>query len=206
VSITTYTNLQSSVADWLLRDDLTAVIPSFISLAEANLNRDARHWRMEDRSTATLDSQYSAVPADFLEPIRLSITSGTTSELQIVSQPDMVDLRARSANTSGVPRYYAMTAGEIEVVPSPSGSHTLEMTYFARLPALSDTNADNWLLTYYPDAYLYGTLLQAAPYLKDDERVGLWKSLYDGAVSGIIADGVRAKFGGSGLRMKTRSF
>ena len=100
MSITTYTNLQSSVADWLLRDDLTAVIPSFISLAEANLNRDARHWRMEDRSTATLDSQYSAVPADFLEPIRLSITSGTTSELQIVSQPDMVDLRARSANTS----------------------------------------------------------------------------------------------------------
>ena len=206
MSITTYTNLQSSVADWLLRDDLTAVIPSFISLAEANLNRDARHWRMEKRSTATLDSQYSSLPADFLEPIRLSITSGTTSELQIVSQPDMVDLRARSTNTSGVPRYYAMTAGEIEVVPSPSGDFRLEMTYFARLPALSDSNADNWILTYYPDAYLYATLLQAAPYLKDDERVGLWKSLYDGAVAGIIADGVRAKFGGSGLRMKIRGY
>ena len=204
--ITTYTELKSAVADWLLRDDLTAVLPSFISLAEAGLNRQARHWRMEKRSTATLDSQYSALPADFLQPIRLSLTSGTTFELELASQADIVDMRSLAANNTGRPRYYALTAGEIEVFPTPGDNYTLELAYVARVPALSDSNADNWLLTYYPDAYLYATLLQAAPYLKDDERVGLWKSLYDGAVAGIIADGVRAKFGGSGLRMKPRSF
>tara|TARA_R110000751_G_scaffold239788_1_gene340447 strand:+ start:71 stop:691 length:621 start_codon:yes stop_codon:yes gene_type:complete len=204
--ITTYTELKSAVADWLLRDDLTAVLPSFISLAEAGLNRQARHWRMEKRSTATLDSQYSALPADFLQPIRLSLTSGTTFELELASQADIVDMRSLAANNTGRPRYYALTAGEIEVFPTPGDNYTLELAYVARVPALSDSNADNWLLTYYPDAYLYGTLLQAAPYLKDDERVGLWKSLYDGAVSGIIADGERAKFGGSGLRVKIRSY
>ena len=204
--ITTYTELKSAVADWLLRDDLTAVLPSFISLAEAGLNRQARHWRMEKRSTATLDSQYSALPADFLQPIRLSLTSGTTFELELASQADIVDMRSLAANNTGRPRYYALTAGEIEVFPTPGDNYTLEMAYVARVPALSDSNADNWLLTYYPDAYLYGTLLQAAPYLKDDERVGLWKSLYDGAVAGIIADGERAKFGGSGLRVKIRSY
>ena len=204
--ITTYTELKSAVADWLLRDDLTAVLPSFISLAEAGLNRQARHWRMEKRSSATLDSQYSALPADFLQPIRLSLTSGTTFELELASQADIVDMRSLAANNTGRPRYYALTAGEIEVFPTPGDNYTLELAYVARVPALSDSNADNWLLTYYPDAYLYATLLQAAPYLKDDERVGLWKSLYDGAVAGIIADGVRAKFGGSGLRMKIRSY
>jgi hypothetical protein len=204
--ITTYTELKSAVADWLLRDDLTAVLPSFISLAEAGLNRQARHWRMEKRSTATLDSQYSALPADFLQPIRLSLTSGTTFELELASQADIVDMRSLAANNTGRPRYYALTAGEIEVFPTPGDNYTLELAYVARVPALSDSNADNWLLTYYPDAYLYGTLLQAAPYLKDDERVGLWKSLYDGAVAGIIADGERAKFGGSGLRVKIRSY
>lgn len=204
--ITTYTELKSAVADWLLRDDLTAVLPSFISLAEAGLNRQARHWRMEKRSTATLDSQYSALPADFLQPIRLSLTSGTTFELELASQADIVDMRSLAANSTGRPRYYALTAGEIEVFPTPGDNYTLELAYVARVPALSDSNADNWLLTYYPDAYLYGTLLQAAPYLKDDERVGLWKSMYDGAVAGIIADGERAKFGGSGLRVKIRSY
>lgn len=204
--ITTYTELKSAVADWLLRDDLTAVLPSFISLAEAGLNRQARHWRMEKRSTATLDSQYSALPADFLQPIRLSLTSGTTFELELASQADIVDMRSLAANNTGRPRYYALTAGEIEVFPTPGDNYTLELAYVARVPALSDSNADNWLLTYYPDAYLYGTLLQAAPYLKDDERVGLWKSMYDGAVAGIIADGERAKFGGSGLRVKIRSY
>lgn len=204
--ITTYTELKSAVADWLLRDDLTAVLPSFISLAEAGLNRQARHWRMEKRSTATLDSQYSALPEDFLQPIRLSLTSGTTFELELASQADIVDMRSLAANNTGRPRYYALTAGEIEVFPTPGDNYTLELAYVARVPALSDSNADNWLLTYYPDAYLYGTLLQAAPYLKDDERVGLWKSMYDGAVAGIIADGERAKFGGSGLRVKIRSY
>jgi hypothetical protein len=71
VSITNFTELKSSIADFLNRDDLTSTIPSFIALAEADLNRQLRHWRMEKRATANLDTQYTAFPDDFLESIDL---------------------------------------------------------------------------------------------------------------------------------------
>ena len=82
--ITTYAELQSSIADFLDRDDLTSVIPTFISLAEADMNRQIRHWRQEKRANANIDTQYSAVPADFYEVIRMYITSGNTQPLELL--------------------------------------------------------------------------------------------------------------------------
>ena len=66
MALTTYDELKSSIADFLDRDDLTTVIPDFITLAETKMNREIRHWRMEKRATAVLDTQYSALPNDFL--------------------------------------------------------------------------------------------------------------------------------------------
>lgn len=206
MSISTYTGLKSAIADWLLRDDLAAVIPTFISLAEADINRRVRHWRMEKRATTEIDDQYSALPFDFISPIRLSITNSKFAELEPVGQAEMLSLRGGSNNGSGTPQYYAITSGEIEVYPSPAGTLTLEMAYYGRIDALGDANADNWMLTYSPDVYLYGALLQAAPYLKDDERIGVWKGLYEESIAGLVLETDKAKFGGSGLRLKIRSY
>ncbi len=74
MSITTYSELKTAVANWLNRDDLTAVIPDFISLAEADMDRKVRHWRMEKRATVQLDDQYSRVPSDWLESIRFYLS------------------------------------------------------------------------------------------------------------------------------------
>ena len=73
-------------------------------------------------------------------------------------------------------------------------------------PALSDSNASNWLLNYYADAYLYGSLVHSAPYLKDDARATVWAALYQSAIDAINAESERSKFGGSGRRMKIRSY
>ena len=205
MAITTYTELKSTISDFLNRDDLDTVIPTFIDLAEARLNREVRHWRMEDRAVATLDTQYTALPTNFLEPIRMSLTSGDTSTMEVVGVQEMSDLRARALNTSGKPRYYTILDQSIEVYPSPDGEYSLEMVYFETLPALS-TSDTNWLLTNYPDAYLYGALLHSAPYLQDDARMQVWDALYQTAVSAINLDGERAKTGGSGRRMKIRSY
>lgn len=205
MAITTYTELKSAISDFLNRDDLDTVIPTFIDLAEARLNREVRHWRMEDRAVATLDAQYTALPTNFLEPIRMSLTSGDTSTMEVVGVQEMSDLRARALNTSGKPRYYTILDQSIEVYPSPDGEYSLEMVYFETLPALS-TSDTNWLLTNYPDAYLYGALLHSAPYLQDDARMQVWDALYQTAVSAINLDGERAKTGGSGRRMKIRSY
>ena len=96
MAITTYDELQTSIAEFLNRDDLTATIPTFISLAEADLNRRIRHWRMEKRENAILDTQYSALPADFLEVIRFYITSNNTQPLELISQSELLDRKSVS--------------------------------------------------------------------------------------------------------------
>ena len=206
MAITTYTELKAAIADFLNRDDLSATVPTFISLAEADIQRRVRHWRMEKRSTAELDTQYSAIPADFVEVIRMYITSGDTKPLELISQGELLDRKRKNLNTSGSPSYYAITAGEIEVFPVPDGTYDLELYYIARIPALSDSNASNWLLERYQDAYLYGSLVHSAPYLKDDARAQMWAALYQSAVDAINAESERSKFGGSGRRMKIRSY
>ncbi len=206
MAITTYAELQSAITDFLNRDDSAAIAPTFISMAESNLSRDIRHWRQEKRSTAEIDTQYSAIPADFLEAVRFYITSGDTRPLELISQAEMLDRKFRNLNTSGQPAYYAITAGEIEVYPVPDGTYTAELYYMANLPALSDSNTSNWLLQYYPDAYLYGSLIHSAPYLKDDARLQIWAALYQSAIDGINAESEKSKFGGSGRRMKIRAY
>lgn len=207
MAITTYAELKTSIADWLLRDDLTSVIPSFISLAEAQMNRSLAHWRQETRSEAEIDARYSELPADWLSPIRLSVsTSNGPAELEPMSYSEMLDARTRSADVVGIPKYYSISAGSLEVYPTPSGAFDVTMLYRASVPALSDSATTNWLLTYAPDAYLYGALLQAAPYLSDDNRIGVWGSLYENAIAELNADSDKAKHGGSGQRMKIRSY
>ena len=206
MAITTYAELKSNITDFLNRDDLDTVAPTFISLAEANLGRNIRHWRQEKRSTAELDTQYSAIPADFVEAIRFYITSGESRPLELISQFQLLDRKCNRANTSGEPAYYAITAGEIEIFPAPAGTYTAELYYISELPALSDSNTSNWLLEHYPDAYLYGSLIHSAPYLKDDARLQVWAALYQSAIDAINAESEKAKFGGSGRRMKIRAY
>ena len=206
MALTTYDELKASIADFLNRDDLTSVIPDFITLAESNLNMIVRHWRQEKRSTAEIDTQYSAVPADFLQVISFHISSGDYRSLELISQAEMQNRRYKSGDTSGKPAFYAITAGEIEVYPTPDGTYDAELYYYSRITALSASNTSNWLLEYFPEAYLYGSLLHSAPYLKDDERVQVWASLYANAINAINAESESSKFGGSGRRMKIRSY
>ena len=206
MAITTYAELQTSIADFLNRDDLASVTTSFISLAEADMQRKVRHWRMEKRSTSELDTQYSAIPADFVKVIRFYITDNGTNPLELISQSDLLQLKEQSRNTAGTPRFYAFTAGELEVYPAPDGTYNVELYYVASIPALSDSNTSNWLLERYPDAYLYGSLVHSAPYLKDDARIQVWAALYQSAIDAINAESERSKYGGSGLRMKIRSY
>lgn len=206
MAITTYAELQAAIASWLNRDDLASTTPNFIDMVEADMSRTIRHWRMEKRSIADLTTQYSALPSDFYEPIRLSITSGTTYSLELVGQADLLRLRQRTDNVTGRPQYYAMTDGSIEIFPTPGDTYTLEMVYYSKIIPLTDTNTSNWVLNYYPDAYLYGSLIHSAPFLGDDNRLSVWAALYDNAINAINADSDKAKFGGSGHRMKIRSF
>lgn len=193
MSITTYAELKSAIADFLNRDDLTSVIPTFISLAEASINRDIRHWRQEKRVEATLDEQYENFPIDFMEIQELSLTDGT--RLEMVSTAFMQD-RKQESISAGKPQYFRVSADQFEFYPAPDASYGMSMQYYARTPALSDESPTNWILTYAPDAYLYGALAQAAPYLAEDNRIAIWASLYQNAIEGIRIENQRGKYSG----------
>ena len=128
MSIANYTDLKSSIADFLNRDDLTSVIPDFIKLAEADMNRRLRHWRMESRKVALLDTQYTAFPLDFIEGIRLMLTGTTEFRMELITLSELMDKRAES-NASGTPRFYAPVDGSFEVYPTPDQNYTIAVSY-----------------------------------------------------------------------------
>jgi len=202
--IATYAELQTSVADFLNRDDLTSIIPTFIRLAEARIDRDLRHWRQERRDMLLLDAQYAALPETFLQPIRLQIMTGPTGEVAPISTAQMLQLRGDRSDLAGPPTNYAITAGQIELLPTPDDTYEASIVYYGRIPALSVSNTTNWLLTEAPDTYLYGSLVHAAPYLKDDQRITVWESLFKLSLDTLNSSSEDAKYGGTGLRMKTR--
>ena len=201
MAITTYAELQSSIGDWLNRDDLTSVIPDFIALAEAQFQRQIRHRKMITRSTASLDSRYSATPSDWMESVSLILNTDPITKLEYVTQEGINESRTGSS-AGGRPKEFTMTGTEIELYPSPDSAYTGELVYFAKIPVLSTTNTSNWLLDLSPDIYLYASLIQAAPYLADDERLGTWASLYNVAVEQMNISNDRSQ-GQTSMRMKT---
>jgi len=206
MALSNYTELKASIADFLNRDDLTSVIPDFIALAESQINRDIRHWKMEARSSGQQSAadEYMQIPADWVETIRLHLTGNGTSVVNLISRDAMADKRAAMENASGTPRAYTHADSQFQLYPTPNATTDFELLYYQKLAALSSSNADNWLLLEAPDVYLYGALLHSAPYLAEDARVGVWAQMYAAAVQRLNQVSEDAMFSGSGLTLKVR--
>jgi hypothetical protein len=189
MALDTFSGLKTTIADYLNRDDLTSIIPSFITLAEAKFNRKLRVRQMVKRANATLDTQYFAFPSDFLQAKEFQLNTNPITYLQYVTQNQGDYASQNNYIAVGRPQFYTIIGTQIEVIPTPDTSYTGELTYYGKIPALSDSNTSNWLLAYAPDLYLYGALVEATPYLKDDERLATWSQLYTNSLGDIeIAD------------------
>lgn len=206
MALTTYAELKTSVGDWLNRTDLATAISDFVSLAEAQIERQLRTRQMIVRATASIGTEYSAVPADFLETKSLKLNTNPVTALQF----DTVDALDTLSNTtylsSGKPLRFTIVGGQIRVLPIPDGEYTAELVYYAKLAKLSNTNTTNWLLTQAPDVYLYGSLLQAAPYLQDDARISVWSSLYQAGLDQLQIADDRGSTSGGALMARARTF
>ena len=193
MSITNYAELKSAISDFLNRDDLTAVIPTFISLGEARIARDLNHWKQEKRVTTDIDERYEDLPTDWISIIQVQHTDGGV--ISSSSSSEMASKRAQSS-TAAKPRYWRMTANEMEFYPTPDATYNITMLYRARIPALTDAEPSNWLLTYSPDVILYAALMQSAPYLADDARVAVWGSMYQSGVEALNNESDQAQVSG----------
>lgn len=205
MAISTYAELKSAVADWLNRSDLTSAIANFVSLAEAQINRDERLHATDGvtRDTLTVSSQFTALPTDYLKFLSVNVSGDRDYPLDLVSMYEIDEIRGCQA--SGIPRAYCIVGPDLEIAPVPSEATDLEIAYQAKIPALTDAATTNWLLTSHPDIYLYATLMQSAPYLHEDERVAVWASMYDKCCNDFERAEANKRWSASPLNKRKRS-
>ena len=182
MAISTYAELQTAVANWLDRDDLTDRIPEFIALAEAKMNRNLRISLMENISTAisTVGGQRDyPLPAGFTGMKEFHLTTNPLTPLSYLT-PEMMS-RMWAGSTSGKPRAFTLFSDggtrKIKLGPAPDVVYTTSMLYLKKIDNLSVANPTETMLTENPDIYLYGALLEAEPFLMNDGRVQLWAGL-----------------------------
>jgi len=200
--IVDYASLQTAVTEYLARDQdatLIARIPSFIQLAEAKFNRQLFVRQMEQRATAVVnlassEPEFISLPSDFQSMRRVRLASVTGKPcLEFKSGTQIDEYRFGISNVAARPRYFTVYGNELELAPTPNAAYTVEMVYRQSIPALVP-NSTNWLLALAPDLYLYGVLLETAPYLKEDARIQTWALGLSSALSDLNNLGLTSTF------------
>ncbi len=188
---TTYTELKAEIADFLERNDLTAVVDTFIDLAEAEMQRELKLQAFETTANVTITAGTGDLPTGFNKARSVYWDGDTTNLLRYVT-PDELE-RINSGNPSNV-SYYSVVGTSVKVADDQSG--TLVMTYTANFTPLSGSNATNSILTNHPACYLYGALAQAAIYLKDFDGAGAYRKVFESELQQVKNDNTDKKYVG----------
>jgi hypothetical protein len=175
MAITTYSELQAAVGNWLDHGLFAARIPEFIALFEAAANRRLRVREQEASTTLTPSSGAAALPVDYLAWRRVTWTGSPRVELQYV-HPSYLQA-AYPSTPSARPRVFTIEGSTLKI--RPVDGTALEFDFLQKIPALSDGAATNWLLGAHPDLYLFGALVEAEMFGVNDERAPLWKARRD---------------------------
>jgi hypothetical protein len=201
MALTNYSDLKTSIANYLGRSDLTSQIPDFITLAEIRLNRDLRIRQMLKTATATMTGGDPTVglPSDFLEMRDIFVDATPRIAVQFLSPAAFT--RDARATDSGRPVFYTMRGAEFEFAPIPDTNYTLQMIYYAKQTALSDSNPSNAFMANCPDALLYGALGEAEPYLMNDARIPVWAQFYQNAIERLNDSNKESEYSGVPLTM-----
>jgi hypothetical protein len=189
MSFSSYSALKVSVATWLNRNDLSSYIPDFITLAEQRIfyggegqfmSEPLRIPAMQTTATGTIASSVISFPTRFLEPIRLKASSGSTSWSLTYMPPERF---SEASNNSDYPTSYTYLNNEIQTAGTLSANYVLD--YYQAFASLSADSDTNWVLTNAPSIYLYASLIEAAPFLGDDPKLGLWASMLTSSINAL---------------------
>jgi hypothetical protein len=205
MSIANYSELNTAVANWLDRDDLTDRIPEFIALCEARFNRLLRIRAMEYKQTAsTVAGQRNlALPTGFIQMRNLQMNETPIVPMQYVT-PEIYD-RLYGSTLTGTPQMYTIIADEIQLGPIPGSVLTIEMLFYKKFDALTSAASTNWMIINAPDVYLYGCLLEAEPFIMNDPRVQLWAAAFEQSITSMQEQDNKDRHSGSALRVMNTS-
>jgi hypothetical protein len=189
MALTNYTELKASIADWLHRHDLTAQIPDFIRLAEVRLNRrlSLLQQELEATLTATVGSRLLTRPADMGTPLAMWLTTYEPRMGMVFRTPKELPV----TDFNGQSQYWTVTSTNVETENPADLAYTYNLRYVA-IFNLADTNT-NTLLTEHPDCYLFGALLESAPFLRDASSSGAWAQRFEVAIKEAMSDSARNK-------------
>lgn len=194
MTISTYANLQTEVANWLDRTDLTAEIKDFIVLTESKLRSNVRTREMEKSTTVdtVAGTETVSLPSTFTGMREVYITGSPKRVLRNVAL-DYLHTR-HASGTTGKPDMYAISGSSIYLAAVPDSAYTLNLSYYGFDP-LSDSNTTNWVLDSYPDVYLLGAMAEAGGFLMNPTLSQYWKSRFDEALYMMIESDKGERYG-----------
>lgn len=199
MAITTYTQLLTAVSTWLDDNQYSAYAADFITLAENRMRRELRLFDMEARATASAStsSRFLALPTGFCAFRRLQLTNTSLYELEFCSQDQLALFRSSS---SGQPKRYTITAGQIEFDRTPDSAYTMEMNYYKLTDLVVTTQETNEIFPEFADLYLYCALSEGATFLQEDATV--WENKYQIAKYGAERQNDFKKYPEAKLRVR----
>ena len=208
MALDTYTNLQTTIANWLARPgdtNITTNVADIITVFESEARR--KLFTRFNETTATLvtvaGTATVALPADFYELRSIRLSSTPDAKL-IYLTPDELDTVLPDKSDRERPRYYTIEGLNLRLAPTPDAVYTLPIGYQQGITALSNSAPTNWLLTNHPDAYLFGSRAEAGAFIgDDDQQVADWIARRDLTFASILEADRKARWGGGALQIKT---
>jgi len=196
MSITTYGELKTAVANWLRRSELTTRIPEFITMAEDVLYADRRMMirPLEATTDLTINAQSESLPTRFIGPRRIYLSTEPVTLLQFLT-PENFWSKYLSSQTSK-PEAFTIEGDNMIFGPSPDATYTGKLLYYLRPAALSDDADTNWVLANARGLLLNGALIQACSYIKDDANIAKFAALYDSQLDLIAEQDKKNRYGG----------
>ncbi|NNF60701.1 MAG: hypothetical protein HKN06_05130 [Gammaproteobacteria bacterium] len=187
---------------YLKRNDLTDMYSDFLLMAEARLNTVLRLTEMEKRSTSTPTDGFWSLPTDLLELRHIQATASSTAYPLEYVTPEQADEKRRLL--SGNYKFYTLLANSIEIIPHPTADSTseVEIFYYAKLSALTDSEDTNDIVTNYPNLYLYALLAEAATYREAITQAEGYLQLFNGYVDDLNTRAQAARFSGNSMQMR----
>jgi hypothetical protein len=205
MALATYSDLKTSLANWLNRTDLTTEIAEdFIVLAEKDFNSKLRVRKMITQSAITVDSELVALPTGFLQVRDFYILQGGVKYPLNYITPAQMD-QIKGTSTSGMPSTYTILGGNLRFAPVPSSSYSGIINHYKEFDPLSSSNTSNYILTNHPAIYLYGSLYHASNFLGGIEpnQSGQWEKMYQTALERLDRNDKEDSYGNAPLQQRS---
>jgi hypothetical protein len=191
-----YDSLVEDIQQYLERtDDATiAQIPRFIMLAEQVIASQIKFLGNLTVNTSNMVAATATIdkPARWHKTISMNVTVDGKRQPVFVRKYEYLREYAPDPSVQGTPKFYAdYDYTHWLVAPTPDTAYDYEVLYYERVQPLDSTNQTNWFTIYAPQAMLYGSLLQAMPFLKNDERIAMWQQQYDLIINTLKAEDVQ---------------